>query len=387
MQTKIKVAIVTNFPLVAGFITGGVESASQFLAKGLSESGEVDVHIIAPGTQRAYNVEERSQCTVHWMPRFCVPGIIRYWTLERWFIQKIIKRINPDIVHFQGALGWSIGCDRRYVCTIHGIAEKNAKFTSRLLPVFQSAVVGLVEFIARKRAENLIIINPYVEKELSDQISGRVWAINNPIDIDLFSIERISNSRDILYVGRISGQKNVKRLIQAFQIICKADSGSKLRIAGSPDPNKIEYVQECHQLAKNLGISDRIEFLGGLNRQQLAAEFRRAGVLALVSLQETAPMVIAEAMSAALPVVASNICGIPYMVCDDVTGFLVDPNDTTGIANKLLELIVCPELALEFGLTARKEAEEKYHYRVIAHKTLEVYKQILNESPTCEARQ
>ena len=379
MKKKLSVAIVTNFPLIDGLITGGVEGASQFLVNGLSESGEVEVHVIAPGKHRTYSSEKRTHCTVHWIPRFRVPGIIRYWTLERWFIQKIVKQINPDIVHFQGALGWSLGCDRKYICTIHGIAEKNAQHTSRLLPALQSSVIALVERIARKAVRDLIIINPYVENELSNQIRGRVWAINNPIDADFFNLERKLGSKDVLYIGRISGQKNTKGLIQAFKIICNTHPTSKLRIAGCSDPNQLEYAQECQQLAHSLGISDRVEFLGALNRPQLAHEFERAGVLALVSLQETAPMVIAEAMSAALPVVASNICGIPYMVKEEVTGLLVDPNDTNDIANKLLKLIDQPELALEFGLMARKEAEEKYHYKAISQRTLDVYKQILNE--------
>src|SRR5690606_31551849 len=122
MPPKLKVALVTNFPTVDGHYNGGVEAASDLLAQGLHETGDAEIHVIAPGKRREYQVEQRPHCVEHWLPRFRLPGIARFWTIERWYIQNIVARINPTIVHFQGALGWSLGCKHPYICTIHCIA-------------------------------------------------------------------------------------------------------------------------------------------------------------------------------------------------------------------------------------------------------------------------
>ena len=87
-------------------------------------------------------------------------------------------------------------------------------------------------------------------------------------------------------------------------------------------------------------------------------------------------MAIAEAMAAGVPVIASNRCGMPYMIIDGETGFLIDPEMYEQIADRLAQLLDSNDLCHQMGDAARQVALERFHPRVIAQKTLAVYRQI-----------
>lgn len=90
-------------------------------------------------------------------------------------------------------------------------------------------------------------------------------------------------------------------------------------------------------------------------------------------------MIVMEAMAAGVPVIASNICGLPYMVDDEKTGYLVDPADEEMIVHRLSLLLSNSNLAMEFGRRAREVALCRFHVNVIASKTMEVYLEVLGQ--------
>ena len=87
-------------------------------------------------------------------------------------------------------------------------------------------------------------------------------------------------------------------------------------------------------------------------------------------------MAIAEAMAAGIPVIASNRCGMPYMIEDGRTGFLVDPESTEQIADRLVRLLASHELCCEMGEAGRRMALKRFHPLAVAEKTVAVYRQI-----------
>lgn len=88
-------------------------------------------------------------------------------------------------------------------------------------------------------------------------------------------------------------------------------------------------------------------------------------------------MGIEEAMAAGVPVVTSDRCGMPYMVRDGETGFLVDPRDPLEIADRLGELLAGDELRGRLGQRARQIALERYHPDAVAARTAEVYRRAI----------
>ena len=93
----------------------------------------------------------------------------------------------------------------------------------------------------------------------------------------------------------------------------------------------------------------------------------------LTSLEESSPMGAEEAMAASVPVVTSNQCGIPYMVCDEESGFLVDPNNPDDVTRRLGQLLKNGELRRSMGAKGREIALDRFCPSKVADRTLEVY--------------
>ena len=88
-------------------------------------------------------------------------------------------------------------------------------------------------------------------------------------------------------------------------------------------------------------------------------------------------MVIQEAMACGVPVIASNICGIPYQVDDGESGFLVPPGDIDAIADRLSKLLSNQSMRQRFGALAKLRAERDYLAETVAAKTVDVYRDML----------
>jgi len=147
---------------------------------------------------------------------------------------------------------------------------------------------------------------------------------------------------------------------------------ARLRLAGGiREPDYGRMVAERIVAA---GLSDRVELLGALPSTAVMEELGRASAFVLVSLEENAPMGIAEAMAGGLPIVASDRCGMPYMVRDGVSGYLVDPLDVREVADRLAKLLHDPSLRQRMGEVGQTFARERFHPDVVACRTREVYR-------------
>jgi glycosyltransferase involved in cell wall biosynthesis len=293
-----------------------------------------------------------------------------YWSFERRRIHRQLDEIQPDVVHIQGVGGWGLGCRYPAVLTLHGLAEETTRFSAAPLARFRSAVMGTIERRARRAFPHVISISPYLVEKIGNQIRGRIWRIENPISDEYFQVQRTDGGRSILFLGRISRLKNVLGAIRALARLPKG-SAARLRVGG--DAQEPAYAAECRRVAGELGVSDRIDWLGSLGVGEVKRELSQAACLLLSSLQETAPLVIQEAMAVGVPVVASNLCGIPYLVSHGRTGFLVDPTDSFAIAQAVRLLLDSPELRSSMGSAARAEAERRFRAARVAQETIAVY--------------
>ena len=107
-----------------------------------------------------------------------------------------------------------------------------------------------------------------------------------------------------------------------------------------------------------------------------------ASVFALLSFEEGSPMGIAEAMAVGVPVVASNRCGMPYMVRDGEGGCLVDPCNPEDIARRLQDLLQGNALRTRMGEKARQFALDRFHPDHMARRTGDVYERAIGNHRT-----
>ena len=137
----------------------------------------------------------------------------------------------------------------------------------------------------------------------------------------------------IAALGRAERLKNFPLLLRAMATAGARDprfaAAAQLRIAGGPSSDEPAVLPELQQLARTLGIADRVRFVGPVPHAQVPDFYAAADVCAVPSFYESFGLVAVEAMAAGLPVIASRVGGLQVTVDDGVNGFLVDPRMPT----------------------------------------------------------
>ncbi|HEX2950567.1 MAG TPA: glycosyltransferase, partial [Armatimonadota bacterium] len=170
-------------------------------------------------------------------------------------------------------------------------------------------------------------------------------------------------------------RKGMEYLLQAFQVVRKNHPEVHLDIVGKiVDP---DYHRSLLDYVKREKMTENVRWLGPMDRAGLAAKYASSTLLALASLQETTPVVIAEAMAVGCPVVATNVGGVADMVKDSVTGYVVEPMDTDGLASAISKVLDDKLLRTGFEAEAVKIARERYAPEAVASKTADVYRRVL----------
>lgn len=312
------VALVGPYPLPGSPITGGVERVIDTLMRALSR--HLRVSLIVPGASRnatAYvgGVE------VHYLARGRLPGSLSYWTCDALKVRRLVGKLAPDVVHIQGAAGYGLFLGRPFTLTVHGIPHLDAAFMkagtrAALISKLRSRVISTVERLARRIAGRIVVINPYVTDALPDVAQKRTAYIPNPVDPLAFAAPvrgpRTPGEMRLLAVGKLCRRKNSLGLIQLFASVASEHPHARLVLCGAaPEP---DYLAQCEEAAAIAGVEHRIEFAGSLSMEQLIPEYDRASALLMLSNQETAPLVVAEAHLRGLPVFAPLQFGLSHMI-------------------------------------------------------------------------
>lgn len=290
-------------------------------------------------------------------------------------VKRIVEEIRPDVVHAQGGERWCAvsGMLLPYpkLLTLHGILRVIDPLV-KLKPRPYWKLQTLLERIAIPRYDGLLCITTHTRRQIED-LARRTWIVPNATDPRYFAIRPNPTSPPvILYVGTVYSLKNQVGFLDAIAPLA-GESRFVLRFCGHVDRNT-EYGAI---LGERIDRHDWCQEAGHLNRQQIEHELRGATMLALASFEENCPMVILEAMSAGVPVVASKVGGIPDLIEHDVTGLLCDPHDADSMREAVSRLLKNPELASELACRARTKAETQHTPLAVATRHLEVYQEML----------
>jgi glycosyltransferase involved in cell wall biosynthesis len=189
--------------------------------------------------------------------------------------------------------------------------------------------------------------------------AGRTGVWGRGVDAELFAParrstavrERILDGGELLLlsVGRLSHEKRLEVLLEAFGRVADELPGARLAIAGEgPARASLEAL-----------APEGVEFVGELHGHELAALYASADVFCFPSTSDTFGQVILEAAASGLPVVAAAAGGAAELVRHGRTGLLVPPDDAAALARSLLELALSPERRQLLGLAARAAAVER----------------------------
>lgn len=180
------------------------------------------------------------------------------------------------------------------------------------------------------------------------------------VDLELFNPFQ-KTTPEIFTLISVSGLRPVKGipyLIETCRILTKNNLAFRCLVIGDgPDRPAIEA------LIRQYNLSSQVFLLGAVAPEQIKDYLQDASVFVLPSLSEGIPVAVMEAMAMQLPVIATNITGLPEIITDGVNGYLVPPKDPQAMAERIIELYHNPEKCAQFGKAARQTVEEKFNLK------------------------
>ncbi len=255
------------------------------------------------------------------------------------------------------------------------------------LPVgfFRQLFTRLAYLLATK-----VIVNSKAVGEifrfLQKDPNEKVKIIYNCIDPDLYNPDVDGNDlrRElnigtnialIGFIGRVHPEKGIEYLIRAVREVIKIVPEVRLLIVGDTALGKEEYQKRMRDLSAELGLADRILFLG--YRKEVVKIMAALDILVLPSLREPFGLVSLEAMAMKKPVIATNTGGSPEVIIDGKTGLLVAPRDSCAISSAIIKLLKDKELARRMGATGRKRVMNFFSPESTISSVQEMYDKIL----------
>jgi len=177
--------------------------------------------------------------------------------------------------------------------------------------------------------------------------------------------------QNIVFIGRLVAEKGVKILIQAIALLKDEFPNVFLDVIGDGYDR-----EELQNMTKDLKIEQSVCFLGKKNK---VYEFlNRANIYVQPSLHEGLPNSLIEAMACGLPVVVTNVGGMPDIVKDSLDGFVVEPSNVNSLANAIRKLLYNPTLRNKMGAAGRSKIEKYYSLEFITNNYITLYQQLLN---------
>jgi 1,2-diacylglycerol 3-alpha-glucosyltransferase len=305
---------------------------------------------------------------------------------------KIKKRINSlklDIIHShhpyilgKTALKYSQELNLPIVFTSHTLYNE----------YFSNIMGGLGSFISSLTFESitkyankcniLTVPTQGIKKTyLEAGVIKDVRVVPSGIDIDKFQETSGAKIREkynikkneylLMTVGRLTYEKNISFLIEAFQKISKSNQKVKLLIIGEGLDRR-----SLMSLAQSLNIQQKVIFAKRISYKKLPAFYAAADLFVYASNVDTQGLALCEAMAASLPIISTNQAhGPKSLVKNNKIGYLINP-DTDVFARKVLQLINDSNLRQRFSHNAKEEAK-KYDRRITAHNMEKIYIELL----------
>lgn len=381
------VAILCDFPLHA--LGSGhqfppeVHSATpvENLVAGLAECdfGQLSIVTVKKGLKSDLVIKIGERKTAYLlrspygsgMPVAFIPRVQR--------IAHLLRRLRPDIVHGQGterenALA-AIRSGFPSLITVHGILREIHAVTKPHL-LSPNRIGRLTEDYVFARAHNIVAISSYAKQRLASYSRASVFQIPNAVSEIYFSIRRRPVQPTFIFVGSIYPLKGVSDFIRAARIVDQKGHRAHFIIVGPVcDPDYFRIL--CREAA--LFRNCTFEYAGRQSSEWIANRFQTALALVHPSHAENAPMVVAEALAAGLPVIGTSVGAIPEWIHSGRNGWTVSVHDIAAIADRMLVLLGNRSRSEEMSYSAKAMASQ-FRPLTVARQTLALYSHILEKN-------
>lgn len=380
LNPEMKIAQIGSYPVSADCIRGGVEASVYGLAQELVQSHDVvcfdlprmeaETSVAMDGAVRVYrykNIGKHQKDMIDCLNR----------------LLSDIQGECPDVCHIHGTGLLAQKLYRslrnqgyRLMLTVHGLGyiEKKNQLTRKfsLGGLYKLCYQSRAEFALLKMAPKAIVDTDYVGEALRRYPCRipDICTVPQGINSRYFEMRCSPESRVVLSVGSIGMRKGHLYTIDAFDKMRAKGCCAVLKIYGVKAED-LYYHQLMGRIAESPYAAE-IELHPNAPLNELMQAYQDAHLFVLHSQEESQGIVFAEAMACGLPVVATKVGGIPYVVKDGQTGILCNYTDSDAMADAMVRLMSDDALWNKMSAAAREEACH-YKWSSIAEKILNLY--------------
>ncbi len=293
-----------------------------------------------------------------------------------WVFRSMVRAFEPDIVHIHYIpndiinLLWYWGMKNLFVSpwgsdiiNDYSAEIEGSSFYRRFLFRQARVITATSHFLAD-------VTRHYTDKEIHVVPFG--------VDCQMFRpTERINMTSAVTlgFVKHLRAKYGPEYLIRAMGLVVDRHPQTRLLMAGSG-----ELRSQLEKLTEQLGLTRNISFLGAVEHRQVPEILKNVDIFVMPSVREEFGVAAVEAQAMEIPVVATQVGGLPEVVRDGITGILVEPRNPAQLATAIIELIENPENRREMGKEGRKHVLSHYRWEDNAALMDDLYKSVL-ESP------
>ena len=365
-------------------VLGGLEYYVSNLSRFLEKAGW-NVFLLTEKydqSERHEKIGSRTVFRYSMNPSFNVSSYVHdiLWAMRKVpHILRIVWKYRIDIIHTHTYLSALAATICRPVLNVPTIATLLGP-----LPLPRNRFLRFVDIIVRLVIGHQVVAIVADSEELKRNLQrsyfrkDKLFTIPNAVSSHFFSKETKNplllsgvHRPTILFVGRISEEKGLPYLIEAFVKILDQVPEARLIIAGdgTGKPNICRRVFD-------LGIEESVEFAGIVREQDLVTLYLNSDVYVLPSIYDAAPTSLLEAMATGRPIVATSVGGVPETIENERDALLVPPKNPTALAEAILRLLDDKELGSQLGSRARDKIETYRTWDKIGLRFLSLYEQV-----------
>lgn len=380
-----KIIQIGPYPISESVIQGGVEASVFGLSHALAQNHVVYV-MDFPRMDTTNICEKKGELTIYRFHNFgkrvvnsvrCIPDIIQ-----------TILQIKGEICHIHGTnvFSWKIYQELKrigmpVVVTVHGLIYVEKKNMLRRNLKFKVLLQSLIQsYYERRLIRNvpyLIVDTQYVAEFIKKNYkisNDKMTVVPQGIDAVYGGMSCSKTSSNILSVGAFSARKSHLFLIKAFEGLLNRGVKAHLTICGLiSEPS---YYQNLVQYVTESPFGEYISLKGNISSADLYKEYQRAHVFALHSQEESQGIALVEAMAVGLPVVATCVGGIPFVIKDKETGLLSEYGNILSFSKSLEILLTNKDVWEEMSRKCLQESI-KYSWPLLAGHVDSIYQKVM----------
>jgi glycosyltransferase involved in cell wall biosynthesis len=297
-------------------------------------------------------------------------------------IRKRIKAFKPEILHAHFASSYGL---LGALSGFHPLIISVWGYDVFSFPNISSLHKKILEYNFSK-ADQILSTSHIMANEAEKYTSKEIVVTPFGIDLDVFKAEKTENTSFLPFDAKdivIGTAKPLEKiygihdLIEAFALLLKKFPQQSLKLCIAGDGQEEDHLKT---LSKNLGIADKVLFIGKIKHRDMPAFLHSIDMFAALSTEESFGVAIIEASACAKPVVVSNAAGLLEVVEHNKTGIIVNKHDPVSAAKALETLMLDPILRENLGVAGRERVERLYDWKQNLIQMNEIYKNTLNKA-------